>query len=264
MEASYAKKKNAELEDLLKARSLPHTGKKAELVARLVQYDKEHSSDPTTTAAPSQPAGTTTGADDEIDWDDDTPSTGQAVPTKAPSDTNAGSAVTSTAIPNQAAATDPSKTADLTIAGAMADSKKPMAGPPGFEAHLPSSNVDDELVKRAKRAAKFGVVSTDADEATKKLERAKKFGGGGTEGVDAIACLDRALPEREERRKRGRGEEDSGRGTKRVDSRKREGGKKSEGGEVGKKHVAGVAGSNEKDRLAAEERKKRFAAQAVA
>ncbi len=37
----YAKKTVAELQEILKARSLPHSGKKAELIARLNQADQE-------------------------------------------------------------------------------------------------------------------------------------------------------------------------------------------------------------------------------
>lgn len=37
--ADYAKKTVAELQEVLKSRSLPHTGKKADLVARLQEYD---------------------------------------------------------------------------------------------------------------------------------------------------------------------------------------------------------------------------------
>jgi SAP domain-containing ribonucleoprotein len=36
----YGKKTVAELQEILKGRSLPHTGKKAELVARLNEADK--------------------------------------------------------------------------------------------------------------------------------------------------------------------------------------------------------------------------------
>ena len=39
--ADYAKKTVAELQEILKSRSLPHTGKKAELVARLNENDQE-------------------------------------------------------------------------------------------------------------------------------------------------------------------------------------------------------------------------------
>lgn len=40
MATDYAKKTVAELQEILKSRSLPHTGKKAELVARLAEDDQ--------------------------------------------------------------------------------------------------------------------------------------------------------------------------------------------------------------------------------
>lgn len=36
----YSKKTNAELQEILKSRSLPHTGRKADLVARLNEADE--------------------------------------------------------------------------------------------------------------------------------------------------------------------------------------------------------------------------------
>ncbi|KAK5154078.1 hypothetical protein LTR04_006061, partial [Oleoguttula sp. CCFEE 6159] len=68
--SDYTKLKNAELETLLKERSLPHTGKKADLVARLQESDsKKVSAETPTTAAAS--STTLAPAEDEIDWDDD-------------------------------------------------------------------------------------------------------------------------------------------------------------------------------------------------
>ena len=61
----YSKLKNAELENLLKARGLPHTGKKADMVLRLQEDDKKQSSNGDAPAVPTAPA------EDEIDWDDD-------------------------------------------------------------------------------------------------------------------------------------------------------------------------------------------------
>lgn len=93
MAIDYSKKKNVELEELLKGRSLPHTGKKADLVARLQDDDVKKSSvtsptsakpatsvKPTITAATSIAAATdtkpsttapATAPEDEIDWDED-------------------------------------------------------------------------------------------------------------------------------------------------------------------------------------------------
>ena len=88
MPTDYAKLKNAELEALLKERSLPHTGKKAEMVSRLQQDDKKKAGEKpaqasqaaTSAAAAASGAGTgatagagtgTGGTEDEIDWDDE-------------------------------------------------------------------------------------------------------------------------------------------------------------------------------------------------
>src|SRR5262249_41752067 len=56
MMSDYSKMKNADLEALLKERGLPHSGKKADLVARLQEDDKKKAS----AAVPEE---------DEIDWD---------------------------------------------------------------------------------------------------------------------------------------------------------------------------------------------------
>ena len=60
----YAKMKNAELEALLKERSLPSGGKKADMVDRLTKDDEKKTAPATT-----KPAAV--NAEDEIDWDDD-------------------------------------------------------------------------------------------------------------------------------------------------------------------------------------------------
>ncbi|KAL8630725.1 hypothetical protein Q9189_003566 [Teloschistes chrysophthalmus] len=41
MTTDYSKKRNAELEEILKARSLPHTGKKAELIPKKISLRKK-------------------------------------------------------------------------------------------------------------------------------------------------------------------------------------------------------------------------------
>lgn len=95
MANEYSKKKNAELEELLKSRSLPHTGKKAELIARLNESDLKLSSTTSTsvstkltapTSIPNEPSAKKSAlsstkaaefkppsavAEDEIDWEED-------------------------------------------------------------------------------------------------------------------------------------------------------------------------------------------------
>ena len=265
MSTDYAKKKNAELEDILKARSLPHNGKKADLIARLQQYDKEQ-------AAKSSTA-TSAGAEDEIDWEDDT----AAAATAAAG--GLGQVANPTAVPNQVVDADPSKTDDLTVdppapttqdnkdatsvkdAKATEADKKKSLPPSGIGA----TSLDDELAKRQKRAARFGIQESSED-ALKALERAKKFGTGDAGDRVAVKGLDEALPERAAKgQKRGRGRDDEGRRDGRdKQSRVRGGGRSGRERSATPKDGVKKAGSglNEKDRLAAEARKKRFASAA--
>lgn len=246
----YNKKKVDELQELLKARSLPHTGKKADLVARLQQHDTEQAST-TKPAAIAKPA-----AEDEIDWEDDaaaaTTSTGAAAIaagglTQPPNPTK---------VPNQAVDTDPSKTSDLKVdppaPDANAATTEPPKPPQDFTSGVQATTLDTELEKRQKRAARFGIVESNED-ALKAIERAKKFGTGSEGDKNAVKGLDEALPER--RPKRGRGTEANGeRDGKRSRVRgERDGGAKRGGG-------GGGTGLSEKDKEAAELRKKRFAA----
>lgn len=73
MAAEYSKKTNAELVEILKSRSLPHTGKKADMVSRLQDADNADvgaGGEAKTTAAAGT-SGNVDVADDVIDWDDD-------------------------------------------------------------------------------------------------------------------------------------------------------------------------------------------------
>lgn len=294
MSTDYSKKKNAELEELLKSRSLPHTGKKADLVARLQQYDSQHSST-------DKPAATIdAGGEDEIDWDDEAsapvaPTVGSGpVATAAIAAGGQGQADNPAAVPNQVVDTDPSKTDDLTIdppaptsASAADTQDKPTAREPArsseapppptdFTSGLSSTSLDDEIAKRKKRAARFNLKEDD-DEALKALERAKKFGTGTAEDKTAIRGLDEALPERV-KKERGvkRGREDTKDG--RSDVKRRESGKRDNGtparstsrskmidgrqkrsGSRPKKTGKKGGDLSKEDRLAAEARKARFA-----
>ncbi|KAL9102298.1 MAG: hypothetical protein Q9163_002543 [Psora crenata] len=249
MPADYTKKKNAELEELLKARSLPHTGKKADLVARLQQHDAAQKQ-----TAPSKSAAAT--REEEIDWGDDAAAATTETGAAAIAAGGVGAVTNPTAVPNQKVDVDPSKTDDLKVhpPAPSAESKtedttaasteEPAKPPPDFASGLQQTSVEDELAKRKKRAARFGIQETD-EEALKALERAKKFGTD----AQAVTGLDQALPERS--RKRGRGEEE-GRRRDGKRSRVRESGE-------GKREKAPAAGLSDKDRLAAEARRKRFA-----
>ncbi|MCJ1287757.1 hypothetical protein MMC26_007109 [Xylographa opegraphella] len=282
MAPDYTKHKNAELEQLLRARSLPHTGKKADLIARLVQDDSEkaqHAPAPAAAAPSSAP-------DDEIGWDDDpaakapptpaatttTATTETPVPAPLPSGAGTGRAANPLAVPNQVPAIDPSATHDLTVtqpAPAAPSASSPTASTPALTytppppSTLPPLSVESELAKRLARARKYNLPAEVVFEAEKALERFKKFGTV-ADGAQQGGGLEGALPERA-KGKRGRaeegegGEKEKGRGAKRVDSRRREGRGRSrdpDGGKLGGDKVA------EKDRLAAEARKARFGATA--
>lgn len=235
--SNYGKLTNAELQGLLKTRGLPTTGKKADLVDRLTKDDDKK----VTEAAPAQP---TAHPEDEIDWDDDTPVASAPAPVPVPqkkmestakstvpasavvttSDTVAkaggtGQALNPQAVPNQKADIDPSKTDDLSVkepgeekeSAAEDKTEEPTEPAPSYAAGLAATDLDAEIEKRKKRAARFGTKVED-DETLKKLERAKKFGE-----VGPPKGLDEALPERERKeRKRGREDnEDAGRNNKR-------------------------------------------------
>ena len=280
MAAEYAKKTNAELVELLKARSLPHNGKKAEMVARLEEDDAKGGK---TEGAPTT-AAKTDNAEDVIDWDDEAPAV-----TQPSTETGAaaiaaggqGSVPNPAAVPNQQLGEDPAKTDDLKVEskgtipnggeeGAQAEGETAQAEEkpvPDFSKGLPVSEFEEEMRKRKARAEKFGITEdtkTSIAEAEKQLERAKRFGTAGAEGNPNIGVkgLDEALP-LESGRKRGHGDNQGGRGGKR-----RNFGGRTNVGRRGRiqKPSGGNKGSNtqsnlsEKDTAALEARKKRFAA----
>ena len=312
MATDYSKKKNAELEELLKARALPHTGKKAELIARLQQSDKDAAAAPVASTT-SKPSSTTIPAEDEIDWDDDavipeiatTNASSLEVPAKSATTPAAAAAIAAggkgqatnpTAVPNQIPTNEPFKPDDITVKAPGETAKETPAATEGkpttgtaeateetakpktdYTANLPVTSLDDEIEKRKKRAARFGIVTNGAekdsakvaaDDAVKALERAKKFGTV-DDTKPAVKGIDEALPER---KKRGRaGDDDGGRGGKRsrggrrngtADRRSRSKSKPRDGKGVStngdQKSTDAKAAQREKDRLAAEARKKRF------
>jgi SAP domain-containing ribonucleoprotein len=261
----YSRKKNDELQELLKARGLPHAGKKADMIARLEAHDAEQSA-----AKPSAP--------------EESEATASSEPAAAAVAAGGkGQPANPLAVPNQVAGEDPSKGGDLKVkepeTATGEDSKEDAGGAKtegegtetapekkDFSSNIPTVSVDDELEKRRKRAERFGTKLADSQsagatsESTKALERQKRFGASAASSGSAVDSLNRALPERERKRTRGGdgagGDERSG---KRRDSRRRDGrgGQQNKGtGEKGKKQSNE---SGEKDKQAAEARKKRFA-----
>ncbi|KAK2785341.1 hypothetical protein FQN52_001817 [Onygenales sp. PD_12] len=284
MAVEYSKKTNAELIEILKSRSLPYTGKKADMVARLQEADKTEASKATTTAAPAK-----TGAvEDEIDWEDDAPAP------DAPAQTTASTAAATeikqvpnpTVVENQKVDIDPSTTHDLKV-GASEDTTAggdAAAAPEGengtaveaeekgeekpavdYSIGLAQTDLEAELAKRKARAEKFGIVedtATALEETKKALERAKRFGTAAEDGTISVKGLDQALSS-DRPRKRGRGGDDGesgGRGGKRRDFRGR--GRGRQGGRGGRRGPAPAPrqenGWSEGDRAALEKRKNRF------
>ncbi|KAJ5486679.1 hypothetical protein N7530_000979 [Penicillium desertorum] len=291
MATDYSKKTNAELVEILKTRSLPHTGKKADMVSRLQEDDENKPSD-APAAAPA--AAKTDAPEDVIDWDDEPAETiiEPSTETGAAAIAAGGQGAVSNpvAVPNQQLDENPATTEDLKVeaTGAIvepttqpeaATEQKPAVD---YTRGLPQTDLEAELAKRKARAQKFGIVEdedTALKEATKQLERAKRFGTGAegeTASAAGVSRLDQALPDERSRKRRNDNRDQGGRGGKRRDNgrnrnRQRGDGNRNRGD--GNKTNAGVkkpnAGGNsaqknwsEKDVAAMEARKKRFAAAA--
>ncbi|KAK0252649.1 hypothetical protein B0A54_13809 [Friedmanniomyces endolithicus] len=272
--ADYAKKKNDDLITLCKERGLPHTGKKADFVQRLEEYDQKHASGPPPTYTADKPA-----LEDEIDWDDEPPATETAktATTAQAADAIAaggiGAVKNPVAVPNQTVVEDPATTNDLTVAAAPESTAEPE--PPAakeaslekdFTTGLAERTIDEELARRKARAKKFGLPE-DSDE-IKMLERARRFGvvdasavpgmlnqalseGRKREGRGEKRGLDGALSADAGVRKRSRGQRQRSRGPREANGGRKEGG----GG--------GGVGMSDADKAKAEARKQRFAAPAV-
>lgn len=275
MATDYSKKTNADLVEILKSRSLPHTGKKAELVARLQQDDEKKAAD-----APAS-SSKAAAAEDVIDWDDEEPA--ERPSTEAGANAIAaggkGPVANPVAVPNQKLDTDPATADELKVEStgaaaavtgepvATATEAEKKAAVVDFTQGLPASELEEEMRKRKARAAKFGVVEdteTALKEAEKQLERAKRFGtGAGAEASSDVGVrgLDEALPD-EKSRKRSRNDQ-GGRGGKRRDhgrNRNRRGGDGNQNRSGGEnKAQSGQKSWSDKDALAMEARKKRFA-----
>ncbi|KAJ5899632.1 hypothetical protein N7495_004376 [Penicillium taxi] len=220
MATDYSKKTNADLVEVLKARSLPHTGKKADLVARL-QQDDDKSSAPASAEA-TKPADNT---EDVIDWDDDEPAETETVTVAAPSEgTNSIAADKSVvtepvAVSAEKPADAPATTAAAETEAAPAETtetapieaeKKPAVD---YTRGLPATELEEELRKRKARAEKFGTVEDSATalkEAEKAVLRAKRFSTGAPEVSDStktsvgVKGLDEALSSETQRNNNGK------------------------------------------------------------
>lgn len=298
--ANYDSQKVPDLKALLTERGLPTTGKKSDLIERLTKDDEKK-------AEPTASAPAKIHPEDEIDWDDeeeasaDAPKTTSAPSEKIESKTTVpasepevvakaggtGQPPNPQAVPNQKADIDPSATDDLSVkppteekdegADTKDDAKKEEPAV-DFTKGVAASNLDEEIEKRRKRAARFGLTIPEDDPNLKLLERAKKFGASGPP-----KGLDEALPERE-RRKRGREDNEDGGRHKRRGGGRADGGRRSDnrqgrgnqdGGrrdnrdnrdnrrEGGRSNGGGPSWMSEGDRQRLQSRKDRFASNAA-
>ncbi len=213
----YSKLKNAELESLLKERSLAHTGKKAEMVARLIDSDrpkKDSSSSkppPTTDAASILSSSKPTEEEDLIDDgnDDEDITLDLPIATTAPAAAALAAGGLSriknpTAVPNQISAIDPSKTNDL-------NATKPAGGPPAKPKATkpnpptttpttatpnpnptPSAKQPEPEPTPAQDFASGLAATSLATELAKRKTRAAKFGVPETTDPEVVKALERA------------------------------------------------------------------------
>ncbi|KAI1398252.1 hypothetical protein F4819DRAFT_489738 [Hypoxylon fuscum] len=215
--SDYNALKVPELKKLLQEKSLPVTGNKADLIARLQEHEKPKNAAPVAEA------------EDEIDYsDDDIPATTAkpaeptesakpaepAEPTPAPADEKAAEPVAPVKdVPESApeAAPEAATTAEKPAEAATEEEAKEEAPKPDFSAHLPASKADEEARKRAERAKRFGIVENEEEK--KKVERVEKFG---VDQSSLAKSLDSALPEkRAPKRGREGANADGERGAKR-------------------------------------------------
>jgi SAP domain-containing ribonucleoprotein len=289
MAVEYTKKTNAELIEILKSRSLPHTGKKADLIARLQEADRAAAETDSKSKTVSPTSKGTEALEETIDWDDDDMT---AATPSAPAG-GKGAVPNPRAVPNQKVDIDPATTHDLKVvkpgekdeaaeAATTAAADQPQNGttsqepkkevaeekPADFSIGLATTDLDAEIAKRKARAEKFGIAGeVAATEAQKAAERAKRFGVPIPEAGAGVKGLDEALPERT--RKRGRGEEgDSSQHGKRRDVSGRGRGRNNRGGDGGRRQPrrndngGGSAQSRSKlsadEQAALERRKQRF------
>jgi len=158
----YSKLKVTELKERLSSRSLPVSGKKEDLIARLVEHDKS-SHDLTDLLPP------------EEDYDWDTPAKTNSAPQKAISE-------------------QPAKTTEVKLAV-----EKSAAGPvvPVESGPTTGAPTDDtlaiELEKRKRRAERFGI---PLNEKAKALERVKRFGEAGKPAQKTEALVQKATGKR--------------------------------------------------------------------
>jgi len=163
----YSKLKVAELKDLLTSRSLPVSGKKEELVARLVESDK------------GQPVvddlGDLAPPEEEYDWDAPATKTYCSGSTQL---TTSSAKPEAKPAPVPSAPSAPTKPQTATPATFLEDPKPSVEttaqSPPIASTTDTADALAIELEKRKRRAERFGIPLADG---AKAIERAKRFGG---------------------------------------------------------------------------------------
>ena len=220
--ADYAKRKNEELIALCKERGLPHTGKKADFVKRLEEYDSQQGAAPESAAPAAKPA-----IEDEIDWDDEPAAATTEPAAAAIAAGGEGPVANPIAVPNQVQVEDPAQAHDGVMVPVNGDVEAGKDDPPAkdYSVGISARTIEEEIEKRKARARRFGLPE-DSDE-IKILERAKRFGvtdasnvpgllnsalSEGRAGGEKKRGLDSALSEDAGVRKRGRGGKMGGRG----------------------------------------------------
>lgn len=165
MATDYSKLKVTELKELLNSRSLPVSGKKEELVARLTESD---AAKPTSSA--NDLLGDLAPPEEEYDWD--TPTTAAKPAAAAPA-----------TAPAPAKPAPSTSTMTTTSAKPVPAPKEKVTQPDAKpETPAPATTTDAdteaalalELEKRKKRAERFGIPLA---ENVKALERVRRFGG---------------------------------------------------------------------------------------
>ncbi|OBS27924.1 hypothetical protein FPOA_01864 [Fusarium poae] len=192
--AEYSTLKVPELKKLLAEKSLPQTGNKADLIARLQESDKQSE----TEAKPAE------NKEDEISYSDDE---APVAPAPAPAATApATSEPVAEAPAAEAAPVEPTEAEEPAAVEAPAETAEAPAEPEkSYAMGLSSTAADDEAKKRAERAKRFGI--EEDEDAKKRAERAKKFG---LDEKELATTLDSALPERSRKRGRDRNTETEG------------------------------------------------------
>lgn len=222
--ADYNSMKVPELKKLLSERGLTQAGNKADLIARLVDNDKEQAKSSEPQAAPEAKKN---DIEDEIDYEDDDYAAPNAPKSTVPPAAASAAAPNAAPVPAASATPAPAPTksaapeaetmtpAATTTADAPttskpsendADKTAEAAAPaePLFSQHLAPTNAQSEAEKRAARAARFGITADKEPEEAKKTERASRFGIAN----DAVSAIDSALPDRPRKRGRDRGGEE--------------------------------------------------------